>query len=81
MVGMLWAALAAASKGEAEEWLAGEVRLKGKSKISQPFFNLNAFYRFIPLFQARVRRDLFSPHSKARLLFSLEGQQGCKAIT
>lgn len=54
-------------------------QIKEKSKALQPFFflNLNAFHRFIPLFQARVSRNLF-PVQKPGCRFHQRGERVCR---
>lgn len=82
MVGTLQAALHAASEEEAEEWLAVEIRLKGKSKaLHKACFHLNVFYCFILLFQARLSTDLSFPIQKPGCHFCLRGRRGGKGIT
>lgn len=78
-MGTLWTALSAAAEGESEEWLAGEIRLKRKARLYSLFFflNLNAFHRFIPLFQARVSRNLF-PVQKPGCRFHQRGERVCR---
>lgn len=50
-------------------------QIKGKKQGFAAFFNLNVFYSFILLFQARVSRDLFSPTQKPRHRFCLRGRR------
>lgn len=67
-------------QAEAEEWLAVEIRLKGKSKALQPV-STECILLFHPAFSGSSGQGPVFLHSEARSLFLFEGQKGCKEIT